>query len=114
MKDGKKKAASGNRTALKNTCPAAKDCGGCAYAGKNYLYSCSEKFEYIKRLMPKGCTVYDINTCDDPFYYRNKVHSGFKRLRNGKIICGLSAGAICWFSDMYTDSEIMNGKSLHS
>lgn len=88
MKDGKKKAASGNRTALKNTCPAAKDCGGCAYAGKNYLYSCSEKFEYIKRLMPKGCTVYDISTCDDPFYYRNKVHSGFKRLRNGKIICG--------------------------
>lgn len=30
---------------------------------------------------------------------------------DGKIICGLSAGAICWFSDMYTDSEIMNGKS---
>ena len=29
----------------------------------------------------------------------------------GKIICGLSAGAICWFSDIYTDSEIMNGKS---
>ena len=28
----------------------------------------------------------------------------------GKILCGLSAGAICWFSDMYTDSEIMNGK----
>lgn len=30
---------------------------------------------------------------------------------NGKIICGLSAGAICWFSDMYTDYEIMRGKS---
>ncbi len=29
----------------------------------------------------------------------------------GKIICGLSAGAICWFKTMYTDSEIMNGKS---
>ena len=29
----------------------------------------------------------------------------------GKIICGLSAGAICWFKDMYTDYEIMNGKS---
>ena len=29
----------------------------------------------------------------------------------GKIICGLSAGAICWFSDIYTDSEIMNGKT---
>ena len=30
---------------------------------------------------------------------------------NGKIICGLSAGAICWFSDMYTDYEIMRGQS---
>ena len=27
----------------------------------------------------------------------------------GKIICGLSAGAICWFTDMYTDYEIMRG-----
>ncbi len=29
----------------------------------------------------------------------------------GKIICGLSAGAICWFTDMYTDYEIMRGQS---
>ena len=29
----------------------------------------------------------------------------------GKIICGLSAGAICWFSDMYTDFEIVRGQS---
>ena len=30
---------------------------------------------------------------------------------DGKIICGLSAGAICWFQDMYTDYEIMRGQS---
>ena len=29
----------------------------------------------------------------------------------GKIICGLSAGAICWFVDMYTDYQIMRGES---
>ena len=29
----------------------------------------------------------------------------------GKIICGLSAGAICWFENMYTDFEIMRGQS---
>lgn len=29
----------------------------------------------------------------------------------GKIICGLSAGAICWFTDIYTDYEIMRGQS---
>lgn len=28
---------------------------------------------------------------------------------NGVIIAGLSAGAICWFEDMYTDSDIMHG-----
>lgn len=88
MNGRKKNAASGDQTALKNRCPAAKDCGGCAFAGKTYIHSCSEKYEYVKKLMPKDCAVYDINTCDDPFHYRNKVHSGFKKLRNGKIICG--------------------------
>lgn len=34
-----------------------------------------------------------------------------KAYNDGKIICGLSAGAICWFTDMYTDYEIMRGKS---
>jgi peptidase E len=34
-----------------------------------------------------------------------------KAYEQGKIICGLSAGAICWFKDMYTDYEIMRGKS---
>lgn len=28
----------------------------------------------------------------------------------GVIICGLSAGAICWFEQMYTDSEIVSGE----
>ncbi len=34
-----------------------------------------------------------------------------KAYNDGKIICGLSAGAICWFNDMYTDYEIMRGQS---
>ncbi len=34
-----------------------------------------------------------------------------KAYEDGKIISGLSAGAICWFSDMYTDYEIMRGES---
>ena len=34
-----------------------------------------------------------------------------KAYNDGKIICGLSAGAICWFEDMYTDYEIMRGQS---
>lgn len=34
-----------------------------------------------------------------------------KAYEDGKIICGLSAGAICWFTNMYTDYEIMRGQS---
>lgn len=33
----------------------------------------------------------------------------FEAYESGTVICGLSAGAICWFSDMYTDYEIMRG-----
>ena len=88
MKGGKEHAAPKDLTAIKNTCSAAKDCGSCKYAGKTYVYSCAEKFEYVKKLLPKSCKVNDVNTCADPFHYRNKVHSGFKRLRNGKILCG--------------------------
>ncbi len=34
-----------------------------------------------------------------------------KAYNDGKIICGLSAGAICWFETMYTDYQIMRGES---
>lgn len=88
MKSGKNSAAPKVTTAIKNTCPAAKECGGCKYAGKTYKHSLAEKLERIKKLMPEDCRVNDIHACKDPFHYRNKVHSGFKRLRNGKIICG--------------------------
>ncbi len=32
----------------------------------------------------------------------------------GVIICGLSAGAICWFEDIYTDSELACREGLYS
>lgn len=38
----------------------------------------------------------------------DKLISAYER---GVIITGRSAGAICWFETMYTDSEIMNGES---
>ena len=33
-----------------------------------------------------------------------------KAYERGVIISGLSAGAICWFEEMYTDSEIVSGE----
>lgn len=32
----------------------------------------------------------------------------------GTVLCGLSAGAICWFNGMYTDSESLNGNENYS
>lgn len=32
----------------------------------------------------------------------------------GVIICGLSAGAICWFEDIYTDSELVEKEGAYS
>ena len=32
----------------------------------------------------------------------------------GVIVCGLSAGAICWFDDIYTDSALVNSDTLYS
>lgn len=31
-----------------------------------------------------------------------------KAYRSGTVLCGLSAGAICWFKNMYTDSDLVN------
>lgn len=33
---------------------------------------------------------------------------------NGTIVCGLSAGAICWFKNMYTDSESLTGNDKYN
>ena len=86
--NGQEGGASADLKAVMNTCPKIKECGGCKYEDCTYLLSCAEKFDRVKKLMPKGCKVNDIAVCDKPFHYRNKVHSGFKRLRNGRIICG--------------------------
>ncbi len=31
----------------------------------------------------------------------------------GKLVCGLSAGAICWFEDMYSDSVVEGEYNMH-
>jgi dipeptidase E len=38
----------------------------------------------------------------------SKILSAYER---GVILVGRSAGAVCWFEDMYTDSEILSGVS---
>ena len=74
--------------AIRNNCPVTESCGGCSYAGRTYLKQAVSKEKRVKRLISPFCEVLPIHLCDRPLYYRNKVHSQFKRLKNGRVIVG--------------------------
>lgn len=42
---------------------------------------------------------------------RELIKDAYER---GVIICGLSAGAICWFENMYTDSDVVSTEEKYS
>ncbi len=56
----------------------------------------------------------------DTIYMMNKWREiGVEKMirtayENGTLICGLSAGAICWFEDIYTDSLTVNQENEYS
>lgn len=73
---------------IRNKCPVSKDCGGCSFAGRTYFEQAVAKEKRVSNLLSDHCEVLPIFYCDQPLYYRNKVHSQFKRLRNGHVIVG--------------------------
>ncbi len=72
----------------KYKCPVAKKCGGCQYQGVDYLEQLKKKQKQEEKLLKQFCKVDPIIGMDNPYYYRNKVHSVFDRDRKGNIICG--------------------------
>ena len=90
MKPGKgtEKSRISAAIAMRNDCPAAGNCGGCSYAGRTYFEQVAAKEKRVRRLVSPFCDVEPIHLCENPLYYRNKVHSAFKKLRNGRVICG--------------------------
>lgn len=75
------------------------------YGEMNYAHI-AEKFE-------KADFIY-VGGGDTLFMLQNWKEKGILPLllsayERGVILAGVSAGAICWFEDMYTDSEIMRG-----
>ena len=69
-------------------CEVADKCGGCSYIGRPYEYQLGLKQKLVDKLIGAYCPVDNIIPCDAPYYYRNKIHSAFKRTRGGKIIHG--------------------------
>lgn len=71
--------------------------------------------EHISQKIQNADCIY-IGGGDTVFMLEKWRETGLDKLiidayNNGTIIAGLSAGAICWFKDMYTDYEIMRGQS---
>ena len=73
---------------VRNDCPVSDSCGSCSYAGRSYFEQAVSKEKRVRRLIEPFCEVLPIHHCDNPLFYRNKVHSQFKRLRNGRVIVG--------------------------
>ena len=69
----------------------------------------------IKEKIEKANAIY-IGGGDTVYMLEKWKETGLDKLilkayEDGKIICGLSAGAICWLTNMYPDYEIMRGQS---
>lgn len=72
-------------------CKVADRCGGCEYIGRPYEYQLARKQAKIAKMFSGFGEMGNIVACDEPYYYRNKVHSAFKRIRGGRVICGTYA-----------------------
>lgn len=81
----------GRSTGKKKICPVAKKCGGCQYQGMSYERQLKKKQEQVEKLLKPFCPVRPIAGMEDPYYYRNKVHAVFHRMKNGTVISGVYA-----------------------
>ncbi len=74
--------------------------------------------ERLKAKFDKADVIY-VGGGDTVFMMRSWAETGVLPLiqeayERGVILAGLSAGAICWFSDIYTDSALVNGDEKYA
>ena len=86
-------------------CPIAYKCGGCDYRHIDYRYQLELKKGVLINTFP-DLKVHDIEACDDPYYYRNKIQipcadhkMGFYRKFSNDIV---------EFDDCLIESKIAN------
>ena len=78
----------------KTDCKYFGKCGGCDLIGIPYPEQLLRKGRYLEKQLGKmaasnGCTIENVVAAEDPYYYRNKVHSVFFRDKKGKILRGM-------------------------
>ena len=74
---------------VKPPCPYYDKCGGCQIQHMSYEGQSKYKQAKVEELLGSFCKVNDILTMEDPYYYRNKVHSTFSYNKKGEIIAGI-------------------------
>lgn len=72
-----------------HSCPLQKKCGGCQYQGIPYKEQLKKKEEKVRNLLKPFGKTSNIVGMEEPYYYRNKVHSVFHRKKDGSIVSGV-------------------------
>lgn len=70
-------------------CPYFKQCGGCQLLHMDYKAQLEYKRKQLVKLFKKEIQIPSIIGMEDPFRYRNKVHSTFSLSKKGKVISGI-------------------------
>lgn len=71
------------------SCPHFSQCGGCQLQHMSYNAQSEFKQNVIEKLLGKYHKVSEILTMEDPYYYRNKIHSTFVNDQKEKVISGI-------------------------
>lgn len=83
-----------NTSNINDNCPYFKKCGGCKYINLSYEEQLKKKEQTVSRFLKdiaesQKIKIDHIVGSEQPFYYRNKVHSVFSRDFRNKIIRGI-------------------------
>lgn len=74
---------------VKPRCPVAGRCGGCQLQHLSYEGQLLWKHQQVKKLLGKYGEVQPVLGMEDPWHYRNKVHSAFALAKGGKVVSGI-------------------------
>lgn len=70
-------------------CPHFSQCGGCQLQHMSYKGQAEFKQKIVERLIKPYHKVNEILTMQEPYFYRNKVHSTMANDQRGKIVSGI-------------------------